>query len=282
MVWFQNLSMAGAPAFHVQPANQYGNAKAEWMMNSLDPNGTSDHRIGVWAVTNEKAVTSGHGMPGLSARVVRSETYASPPNAKTPKGFCGGCSSGAGAPTSGKIATDWDAMQETEYINGELVGALNTGLTIPGDTSTRSGVAWFVVHPSLSGSTVGSKTHVARQGYVAVQGEYLLYPHINMTGSGAMAVTFGLGGPRTYLSAGYAVASSGRTFRQVHLAGPGTAPDNGFTGAEQYGGVARWGDYSNGQIIPGTNKVWLATQYIPNNGGVYTNWGNRIFELRLP
>jgi hypothetical protein len=281
LVYFQNLSIAGGPAFHVQPANEYGKTQAEWMMNSLDPNGTSDHRIGVWAVTNEHSVTSGHGMPVLSARVVHSETYSFPPNARTPKGFCGGCGSG-GAPTSGKVATDWDAMQETQYINGQLVGALNTGITIPGDTSVRSGVAWFVVHPSLDGSVVSSKTHVARQNYVAVQGEYLTYPHINMTGNGAMALTFSLGGPKTFLSAAYSVARNGRTFKIVKIAGPGVAPDNGFTGAEQYGGVARWGDYSNGQIVPGTNKVWLATQYIPNNGGQYTNWGNRIFELRLP
>ncbi len=41
------------------------------------------------------------------------------------------------------------------------------------------------------------------------------------------------------------------------------------------------GDYSNGQIIPGTNKVWLATQYIPNNGDGNANWGNRVIELQL-
>jgi hypothetical protein len=172
-------------------------------------------------------------------------------------------------------------MQETQYINGVLVGALNTGVTIPGDTFTRSGVAWFVVEPSLDGSAVSSDTHVARQGYVAVQGEYLLYPHINMTGSGAMALTFGLGGPRTYPSAAYTVARPDRIFKIVKLAGPGTGPDNGFTGTAEYGGVGRWGDYSNGQIIPGTNKVWLATQYIPNSGTGNSNWGNRIFELKL-
>lgn len=275
VVTFQNLSVAGAPAYHVQPANQYGAAKAEWMMSSLDPNNTGDHRLGVWAVTNEDSVTSGPGMPNLSVQVIHSESYTQPPVAKTPKGYCASCD----APTTGKVATDFDAMQETQFINGQLVGALNTGLTISGDTATRSGVAWFVVHPSLDGASVSTRTHVARQGYVSVQGEYLLYPHINMTQNGAMALTFGLGGPNTFLSAAYSVARNGRSFKIVKLAGAGTGPDNGFTAV---GGVGRWGDYSNGQIIPGTNKVWLATQYIPNTGTGYTNWGNRIFELRLP
>ncbi|MGI8702480.1 MAG: hypothetical protein ACR2JU_15000 [Nocardioidaceae bacterium] len=281
-VTFENLSVAGTLAYHVQPANEYGAAKAEWMMSSLDPNNAGDHRLAVWAVTNESSVSSGRGLPTLSVEVIHSESYSQPPVAKTPKGNCSSCNGGDGAPTTGKVATDFDAMQETQYINGQLVGALNTGVNVPGDTKERSGVAWFVVHPSLDGATVSSKTHVARQGYVSVQGEYLLYPHINMTPNGAMALTFGLGGPRTFLSAAYSVARNGRSFKIVKLAGAGTAPDNGFTGAEQYGGVARWGDYSNGQIIPGTNKVWLATQYIPNTGTGYTNWGNRIFELRLP
>ncbi len=281
VVTFQDLSVAGRPAYHVQPANQYGKAPAEWMMNSLS-GGAGNHRLGIWAVSNEDSVTSGGGMPSLSVQVIHSESYTPPPVAKTPEGICSLCNGGKGAPTTGKVATDFDAMQETQFINGQLVGALNTGLKIPGDQGTRSGVAWFVVHPSLDGASVSTRTHVARQGYVSVQGEYLLYPHINMTESGAMALTFGLGGPHTYLSAAYSVARNGRSFKIVKLAAAGTGPDNGFTGVDQYGGVGRWGDYSNGQIIPGTNKVWLATQYIPNSGTGYSNWGNRIFKLQLP
>ena len=81
--------------------------------------------------------------------------------------------------------------------------------------------------------------------------------------------------------AAYSAAAPGAGFGSVHLAGAGVAPDNGFAGTASYGGVARWGDYSNGQIIPGTNTLWLATQYIPNNGDGNENWGNRIFELNL-
>jgi len=62
---------------------------------------------------------------------------------------------------------------------------------------------------------------------------------------------------------------------------PVGAVDLSFTGAQEFGGVGRWGDYSNGQIIAGTNRVWLATQYIRNEGDGIANWGNRIWELRL-
>lgn len=281
---FEDLAAGGAPAYHVQPANSTQTAPAEYLMSSLDPNGTFDNRLAVWAVTNETSVTTGRGMPSLSVRIIGSEGYAFPPNAQTPPGFCGGslCNAGAGAPTTGVVQTDFDAMQETQYINGQLVGALNTGLTVAGDTTGRSGVAWFVVKPTVNGATVGARTHVARQGYLSTSGQYLLYPHLNMIENGSMAMVFGLGGPGTYLSAGYATARPGRDFGPIQLAAAGTGPDNGFTGTAQYGGAGRWGDYSNGEIIPGTNRVWLATQYIPNSGDGNANWGNAIFQLRLP
>lgn len=282
MATFEDLSAGGAQGYHVQPANTVQAAPAEYLLSSLDPNSTSDHRLAVWAVTNEASVTSGRGMPALSVRVINSEGYAFPPNAQTPPGFCNGSRCKGGVPTTGVVQTDFDAMQEVQYINGQLVGALNTAVTVPGDTAERSGVAWFVVAPRLNGAALSARTSITRQGYVATNGQYLMYPHINMTSNGAMALVFGLGGPATYLSAAYTVAPAGRGFGAIKLAAAGTGPDNGFTGTDKYGGAGRWGDYSNGEIIPGTNRVWLATQYIPNSGDGNANWGNAIFELRLP
>ncbi len=277
MVNFENLQSAGAPAYHVQPANTYGSADAEFLMSSLDPNSTSDNRLAVWALTNREWVTNHKGLPPkLAERIIRSERYSFPPNAITPKGYCSLC----GAPTTGKVASDFDAMQEVQYMDGKLIGALDTGVAIPGDPQERAGVAWFVVHPDVYRKRLTTKTHVVRQGYLAQTGEYLLYPHMNMTADGSMELVFGMGGPGTFLSAAYSVAAPGMAFHNVKVAAAGTGPDNGFTGAKQYGGVGRWGDYSNGEIIPGTDRVWLATQYIPNTGDGYANWGNWIFALK--
>lgn len=283
-VLFPNLSVAGTLAYHVQPANSFTASPAEYLMSSLDPNNTFDNRLAVWAVSNENAVTTGHGMPTLSSRVIGSEAYSLPPNAQTPPGFCRGnlCTSGPGAPTTGTVQTDFDAMQEVQYINGQLVGALNTAVNVAGDSGARAGVAWFVVRPVLSGGAVGAATRVVRQGYVAERGEYLLYPHINAGTDGSMAMVFGLGGPGSYLSAAYVTAAPGAGFGSIRLAGAGVTSDNGFTGTKEYGGAGRWGDYSNGELVPGSNTIWLATQYIPNNGDGNANWGNRIFALAMP
>lgn len=277
-VRFGSLSISGAPAYHVQPAITYGNPAAEFFLNSLDPNSTFDNRLGVWAMTNRQSVTTGSGMPTLSSTIITSETYGFPPNAQTPPGY----NSGLKAPTTGIVQTDFDAMEEVQYINGHLDSALNTAVTIPGDTSERAGIAWFQVKPVLSGNVISHHSYVMHQGYVASRGLFLMYPHINEAPNGNMAMVFGLGGPITYLSAAYDVKLWGSSnFGAIHVPGPGVDPDNGFTGTAAFGGAGRWGDYSNGEIIPSNNRIWLATQYIPNNGDQFANWGNRILELQM-
>jgi hypothetical protein len=280
---FENLQAGGTLGFRVQFANEPKQAPAEFAISTLDPSGSGDNRIAVWAVTHRRAVARG-AMPSLSARVVASEGYFPQPPTQTPPGFCGRCGDDdppAGEPTSGLVDSGPDVMFETQYLNGKLVGAMGTGINVAGDDAPRAGIGWLVVTPHIRHSMVAAGTHVARQGYLASRGLGLLYPHLNMTRNGSMAIAFGLGGPGTFLSAATAVAKPGRGFGPIRVIEPGVTADNGFTGTEERGGVGRWGDYSNGQIIPGTNRVWLATQYIPNEGNGAANWGNRIWALQL-
>lgn len=278
---FENLEAGGAPGYRVQFANQQRPSPAEFAMSTLDPTGAGDNRIAVWAVTHRGAVARG-GMPSLSTRVIASEGYFPPEPTQTPPGFCDLCGDAdQGEPTTGLVDSGEDTMYETQYVDGQLVGAFATGVNVAGDNGPRAGIGWAVVSPQVKHAMVGPATKVARQGYLASRGLGLLYPHINMTENGSMALAFGLGGPQTFLSAATSVAPPGRGFGPIRVVEAGVTSDNGFTGTDAYGGIGRWGDYSNGQIIPGTNRVWLATQYIPNEGDGNANWGNRIWSLRL-
>ena len=89
-----------------------GTPNAEFFLNSLDPTGTTDHRIGVWAMTNRTALQHGHS-PVLSSTVITSETYGLPP-ASAQKGATSTIDSGD------------DRMQQTQYINGSLWGELTS------------------------------------------------------------------------------------------------------------------------------------------------------------
>ena len=260
-VQFSNLTIGGAIATSVQPAITNSPANAEYFMNSLDPFGTFDNRLGVWAMTNRGAVSQG-GIPTLSSVVITSEPYGVPPAAQQ-KGA-----------TSTLDAGD-DRMQQVQYINGHLWGALDTALTIPNDTAPRAGAAWFEVQPRLNGNKIGGAS-VSKQGYVASRGNYLLYPAIQVSYAGTAAIVMTLSGPTFFPSAVYTVLQEGQTaFGPVHIAAPGTGPYDPA--------ATRWGDYSWAILDPNHNSFWMATEYIPPVSSQTTdglrNWGTRVLEV---
>jgi hypothetical protein len=272
-VHFRNLSVGGTVAASVEPAiSDDANVTAEYFLNSLDPNGTFDNRIGVWAMTNRQCVTSGGCKPTLTNTVISSETYGFPPSAETPVGF----SQYYQTNTSGLITTDDDRMLQVQEINGMLWSSLDTALTVPGQSTTLSGAAWFEVQPSLNGNNIGTST-VVSQGYVVSKGNFLLYPAVAAQQDGTAAMTMTLTGPNTYPSAVYTTLPSGqKSFGAILVAAFGATADIGFTAV---GGPGRWGDYSAAVIDPSGSGIWLATEYIPGPGDGIANWGTRVFEV---
>src|SRR6266567_884612 len=133
VVHFGNLSAAGVVMYHLQPAITHDlQTPAEYFLSALDPNGTFDNRLSLWAMTNQANIPQGV-MPTLSATVINSEAYAFPVNAQTPPGF----NAGDNVATSGLVQANFDAMQEVQFINGHLVGALDTAVNVAGDAVPR-------------------------------------------------------------------------------------------------------------------------------------------------
>jgi hypothetical protein len=260
-VHFDNLTSGGAIAASVQPAITYGSSDAEYFMNSLDPNGTGDNRIGVWALTNRNAVFQGN-VPVLSSVVITSEPYAIPP---------GAMQQGA----SSLLDSGDDRMQQVENINGDLWGELTTAVTISGDSTTRAGAAWFKVHAHLNGQVIGGAS-IRDQGYVAVAGNYLIYPAIQEASTGAVAMIMTLSGPTFFPSVVYGVLTPGQTqFTSLRIAafGSGSYSPNS----------TRWGDYSFAVLDPNNQGIWLATEYVPplssQTPDGLQNWGTRVIEV---
>jgi hypothetical protein len=262
-VHFDKLSIGGAVAASIQPALTNGNPAAEYFLNSLDPNGTFDQRVGVWAMTDRQAVATG-GKPTLSSLVLGSEAYAIPPGAEQ---------KGAGS----LLDAGDDRMQQTQFINGDVWGELDTSVTIPNDPAARAGAAWFDVHPALSGGVL-SAAAMRRQGYVAVAGNYVLYPAVQATPSGAAAMVMTLSGASRFPSAACAVLPSGATsFGPVTVAAAGHGPYDPA--------ATRWGDYSWSVLDPSGNSVWMATEYVPPKASQtpdgLRNWGTRVMDLAV-
>jgi hypothetical protein len=262
-VHYTNLFIGGAQAASVQPALTTGPAAAEYFLSSLDPNGTGDNRIGVWALTNGSAVGSG-GTPALSSLVLGSEPYSIPPPALQ-----------RGA--SSTLDSDDDRMQQVQFIRGEIWGALGTSFTPAGDTTARAAGAWFRVMPRLGGSTLHSAS-ITGQGYIQSKGEYVINPAIQSDGDGHAAVTFTLSSANRFPSAAYALlGGGGSAFGPPVVVAAGTGPYDPA--------ATRWGDYSWAVLDPTGGSVWMATEYIPVRSSQtpdqLRNWGTRVFQVSL-
>jgi hypothetical protein len=262
-VLFDNLTIGGTIAASVQPALSSGSPAAEYFLNSLDPNGTFDNRLGVWAMTNREAVGMG-GTPILSSTVITSEPYGIPPDAAQ-KGADSLLSSGD------------DRMQQAQFIGGELWGQLTTAVTIPNDPAERAGAAWFAVHPRLQGKRIGGAV-IDRQGYVVKKGEFVMYPALQADAAGRAAMVFTLSGANRFPSAAYAVLKAGgANFGAPNVYGAGTGPYDPNAG--------RWGDYSFAVLDPVADAVWGATEYVPpvksQTSTRQRNWGTRVIEVGL-
>ena len=260
-------NIGGAQAASVQPATSNGTPDAEYLLNSLDPNGTGDTRIGVWAITHRDIH---HGQaPVLSSVVLSSEAYALPvPTIQK----------GSATP----LDPGDDRMQQTQWVGGSVYGELTTALTAGHDPTMRDGAAWFDVQPTLTGGVIG-RAHMAKQGYVASAGNDLLYPALAADAQGRAAMVFTLTGAGHYPSAAYAVLGSGAAaFGAARVAAAGTGP---YVPANP--SVAnRWGDYSYALVDPVTRSFWLATEYMPPKSSQTTdgtnNWGTRVLEVVVP
>ncbi|HLH61266.1 MAG TPA: hypothetical protein VKV20_06230 [Ktedonobacteraceae bacterium] len=266
-VHFGNLNIGGTIAASVQPAINHGDVNAEYFLNSLDPNGTFDNRLGVWAMTGRDRVGKG-GVPNLSSVVITSETYGLPPSAQSPHNEL--------------INTDDDRMQQVQFINGQLWSSLTTAITIPGDTQIRSAAAWFEISPHLKGNVIGG-ANVTNQGYVDMLGTYLMYPVIQASPDGTVVMTMSLSAAQVYPSAVYTVMPSGKTgFGAVQVAAAGVYRVREYACLPKFGGLCRWGDYSAAVIDPSNNgkTIWMATEYIPGPGYTHTNWGTRVMEIQ--
>lgn len=260
-VHFAKLAIGGAPAASVQPALTTGSPAAEYFLGSIDPAEKLDQRIGVWALSEPALVAQG-GIPTLSSLVLTSEAFGVPPKAEQ-KG------------AASLIDTGDDRMQQAQFTGGAVWGELTTALTIPGDPQLRSGAAWFQVRPHLAGNALGSAS-IVRQGYVAVSGNYVMYPALQATPSGNVAMVLSVSGRMLHPSAAYSLLAGGAgSFGPVTVAAPGT----GVYDPEG----ERWGDYSYALLDPSLSSVWLATEYVPPKSSQtldgHGNWGTRVLQV---
>jgi hypothetical protein len=241
-------------------------------------NAPLDNRIAAWSLAGTRSLGGSHPSLQLSHQVLRSETYGLPINTgATQKPGPTPLGTSLGEPLE-KINANDSRMNQVVDLDGVLFGGVNTTVTSASGPA-RVGIAYFVV--GAVGSPFGIVAHILHQGYVAVNGENVLFPSIAVNRFGVGAMAFTLSGPDFFPSAAYVRFALGRAVGAIHISGPGALPEDGFTGYAAFGGngVARWGDYSAAVFADGA--VWMGNEFIPNAPRtVNANWGT--FLSRLP
>jgi hypothetical protein len=251
-------------------------------------NAPLDNRIAAWSLTGTRSLNGRHPRLRLSHVVLRSETYGLPINTGATQKFGPTPLRDVlnSPPINGnepleKINANDSRMNQVVDLNGVLFGGVNT--TVVSRTGPATvGIAFFTV--GAVGTPAGIFAQILRQGYVAVNGENVLFPSIAVNRAGFGAMAFTLSGPHFFPSAAYVRFAFGRTFGPIHISGAGALPEDGFTGytavfASPTPGVARWGDYSAAVFADGA--IWMGNEFIPNTPRtVNANWGT--FLSRLP
>ena len=250
-------------------------------------NAPLDNRIAVWSLTGTKSLGSKKPSVALRHVVLTSEAYGLPINTgatqkdgPTPlRDILNAPPINANEPLETINAND-SRMNQVVDVNGTLYGGVNTTVT-SATGPARVGIAFFAV--TAKGTPGMVSASIANQGYVAVDGENVLFPSIAVTSNGVGAMSFTLSGPDFFPSAAYVGFANGQTVGDIHISGAGVLPEDGFSGYKSEGsptpGVARWGDYS--AAVAADGAIWMGNEFIPGTPRtVIANWGT--FLTRLP
>ncbi|MEU7873054.1 hypothetical protein [Dactylosporangium sp. NPDC049140] len=311
----------GRNGFTVWPAQSptvadysYAQGGTEFFLSSNaaeEATGTKDYvsdSIVTWALTNSWSLDSASPSLGLSNTRVGVQRYSLPPAANQKSGPaplreclnddpCATFILGAPDPFKPEALSPLDSndtrMQQVTYAGGKLYGALDTAVSVGG--ATKAGIGWYIVRPSLRGSSV--RADLAAQGQLGLAGNNLTYPAIGVNAAGKGVMAFTLVGDGYFPSAAYS-AFDGRTGAgTIYLAKAGLGPQDGFSGYRAFNDPPRprWGDY--GATAVDGNNIWIASEYIGQTctlaqyeatpfgscGGTRTalaNWGTRISLIK--
>ncbi len=274
------LSLAGNPIVGLDPAVNTGTPTG-YLVNSVPflPDGSNNpvgNTLGLWTLFDTSSVTTGFGTPALISKVLASEPYAFPVPA--PSTGNGSATSFNGFPITSEAALNPDDSRLSGPVNVSpgprgtlnLWTALDAAVIPSTGTATRDGAAWFEINTGLG--------RVTKQGFTAAGGNAsLLYPAVQPTPGGKMAMDFTITSPTINPSAAFAVLGK----PAITIVGAGSGPHTSFADAPPFNSP-RWGDYSWATTDPVTGNAFFATEYVPPTAvwDGFDNWGTFVWEVK--
>jgi hypothetical protein len=242
---------------------------------------SSDSRFGLWALMNTASLNTTPDLT-LVQTIIQGQPYLYPDVATQKPGPLPYGSSFIPPRPLAFI----DGGRDSRVISLTYAGAklFATFATLETDETGRrvAGGGYAVIVPAIrQGSLIGA---VARQGALIVRNNHILRPAVAVNAQGKGAIAFTLVGPDYYPSAAFVPVAGFVPAATAHIAAPGVAPEDGFTGYPDgfffAPGVARWGDYSSATAMA-DGTVWMTMEYIPDAPRTeFANWGTHM--VRFP
>jgi hypothetical protein len=268
------------PSTSIDPASNTELLMTGGPEDQFQNNAPVDNRIAVWSLAPTASLNG--NSPHLTLRhvVLTSQAYGLPINMGATQKFGPTPLGSAVGESLETINANDSRMNQVVNVGGVLYGGVNTTVFSSHGTS-EVGIAYFAV--GAFGTPGFLSAHILTQGYVAVDGENVLFPSIAVNRSGVGAMCFTLSGPDFFPSAAYVRFAFGRPVGAIHISGAGVLPEDGFTGYNAFSapvpGVARWGDYS--AAVSADGAIWMGNEFIPGTPRtLLANWGT--FITRLP
>ncbi len=291
------FSADGSLPFSIHPAsNTRGNEGAhfgtEYYLSSFDITSVLENKLNVWALQNTSLLNFPPGPNTkfhLFRKAIASEVYGVPPDAFQKMGTLP-LGSVVNPGVFEILATNEHRMQQVTFSDGRLWSAVTTGLTSPGETDLKAGIAWFSVQVETEEGSL--EAQVQEQGYVALANGSVFFPAVGVNAEGNAAIGFSVSSPTRFPSTGYVKLGGAGNADKIHIAGMGVNSEDGFTGYPSQVAVpppcispvlceARWGDYGAASV-DADGVIWLAGEYIgPRPRTTLANWGTFITRLTL-
>lgn len=324
------VSATGLRGFAVIPAISPGtsedeDADTEYLLSStaVFSNSGVDSRVQLWALTDTHELASGKA-PTLLNSSVPTEGYGIPSRARQPGVGTDGVGKKPGGgnidwpqgqclndPTCAPILIgvadpftevispldgDDSRMTQVYFADGKVWGSLGTGISFDGKTFGSDGVAYFIIRPKSTETSLSGK--VVNQGYVATPNADLTYPTFGVTSEGKAILSFTLTGLNDFPSLAYVNLRQRAGAGDIHIVAHGVGEQDGFTGYKaQVGNPTRprWGDYGATAVVG--SQIFAAQEYIGQScnltqyrtsspfgtcnatRGALGNWGTRIMRL---
>ena len=271
----------------IQPSTSSSPGRGSELLMSGGPedtfqnNAPVDDRIAVWSLAGTASLNTAKPALTLSHTVLTSEVYGLPINfGATQKSGPTPLRDALGdIDPLEKLNANDSRMNQVTLADGKLYGAVNTTVASKGRPD-RVGIAFFVVAAERNDGHL--RARISTQGYLAVDGQNVLFPSIGVNAKGNGAMAFSLAGPGFFPTAAFIRFDESGAHGPIHITGAGVGPEDGFTGYAAFdgNGVARWGDYSAAVATPGGGTIWMANEYIssaPRTAAA--NWGTFISHV---